>query len=401
MRHHSHRLHRLHRLHRSPLGAALAALAVLAVLTLFSAWGVARPAAAQATPATPAVGAEPLAPAAAIAVSADGTRAVTIGPDGAAWVYEFKGGKATRSATLKPKESAFNGFRALPGALAIRGTTIAIGAPDEAKGGAVYIFTYKDNAWAEVERIADDNGDQQFGRALALSDDTLAVTTLDTAGKPVVQLYGLQKDGWFQQDRLSVTEKDPVPGEAFGTALAVEGDYLLVGTDRGPDRAGAAYVFLRTSGSWSQQARLIPEDSAVGDRFGVRVALSGRTAVISAEGAAYILSRGDTGWAQRQKLAAAADEKNFAAAVAIYEPTVLIGYAGGGIIYDRQGSTTWSLVTTFPGPEGNTAFGRSVAVAKDLALFAMPGNSADPSGALTAYTRQAGKWGAAQVTPIK
>lgn len=47
-------------------------------------------------------------------------------------------------------------------------------------------------------------------------------------------------------------------------------------------RSGSAYVFVRSSGLWSQQAKLLPSDGAAGDEFGWSVAVSGGTAVVGA-----------------------------------------------------------------------------------------------------------------------
>ncbi len=44
----------------------------------------------------------------------------------------------------------------------------------------------------------------------------------------------------------------------------------------------AAYVFVKSGGAWTQQARLVPGDGAAGDGFGASVAISADTAVVGA-----------------------------------------------------------------------------------------------------------------------
>jgi hypothetical protein len=45
---------------------------------------------------------------------------------------------------------------------------------------------------------------------------------------------------------------------------------------------GAAYVFVRSGGVWSQQQKLLASDAASFDNFGSSVALSGETVVVGA-----------------------------------------------------------------------------------------------------------------------
>ncbi len=72
------------------------------------------------------------------------------------------------------------------------------------------------------------------------------------------------------------------------------------GNDDGGTDSGSAYVFTRTGGVWSQQAKLTASDLAYADYFGVSVAVSGDTAVIGAygdddggsdSGSAYVFTR--------------------------------------------------------------------------------------------------------------
>ena len=44
----------------------------------------------------------------------------------------------------------------------------------------------------------------------------------------------------------------------------------------------SAYVFTRSGGVWSEQAKVTASDTAAGDRFGESVAVSGDTAVVGA-----------------------------------------------------------------------------------------------------------------------
>ncbi len=83
----------------------------------------------------------------------------------------------------------------------------------------------------------------------------------------------------------------------FGAAVAIDGDTIVVGaygedsnatgvngnqTDNSAASSGAAYVFTRTAGVWSQQAYLKASNTELGDQFGVDVSVEGDTVVVGA-----------------------------------------------------------------------------------------------------------------------
>ena len=91
--------------------------------------------------------------------------------------------------------------------------------------------------------------------------------------------------------------------DVFGISVAVAGDTAVIGATGDDDdggNAGAAFVFLRSAGVWTEQAKLSAIDGAAPDQFGISVALEGDTVVIGAifdddsgnnSGAAYVFSR--------------------------------------------------------------------------------------------------------------
>ena len=78
---------------------------------------------------------------------------------------------------------------------------------------------------------------------------------------------------------------DAQANDYFGGSVAVSGDTAVIGAyreDTGGSYAGAAYVFTRSGGAWTQQAKLLASDAQANDYFGYSVAVSGDTAVIGA-----------------------------------------------------------------------------------------------------------------------
>ena len=86
-----------------------------------------------------------------------------------------------------------------------------------------------------------------------------------------------------QQGKL--TASDAAAFDNFAGAVAVSGNTAIVGAAGNDDAgsgSGAAYVFVRSGNSWSEQAKLTASDAAPGDNFGFSVAVSGDTVVVGA-----------------------------------------------------------------------------------------------------------------------
>ena len=90
---------------------------------------------------------------------------------------------------------------------------------------------------------------------------------------------------WTQQAKLLPDDGDE--GDYFGDRVSLDGGTALIGAycddDSGTD-SGSAYVFARTGTTWTQQAKLLPDDGDEGDYFGVSVSLSNDMIFIGAYG---------------------------------------------------------------------------------------------------------------------
>ena len=136
------------------------------------------------------------------------------------------------------------------------------------------------------------------GISVALSGDTALVgAQLDetTLGPDSGSAHVFTRTGsaWTQQQQLFPVV-GPALGEVvyyasydnFGSSVALEGDTALIGAwhdgTAGGSRAGSAYVFSRSEGSWSQHQQLSAPDGAQDDFFGTAVAVSGNAFLIGA-----------------------------------------------------------------------------------------------------------------------
>ena len=290
-------------------------------------------------------------------------------------------------------------------AISTDGSTVVVGAPHEssaARGingdaadnslynsGAVYVFVRRGDAWVQQAYVKASNAGQSdlFGMTVALSADgnTMAVSA---------------------------------PWER-SAATGVNGNQ----SDDSMPQAGAAYVFVRSGDSWSQQAYIKASNTgrpanaddplADGDQFGISLALSGDGNTIAvgaitedsaatgingnqaddsaqAAGAVYVFGRTGTTWAQQAYVKSsnieAADLFGYRVSLSRDGNTlVAAGYdedgAGRGVnvdqgngrngsgalyVFNRTGGT-WAQSAYLKGSrsEGNDALGFSIAISGD------------------------------------
>jgi hypothetical protein len=138
------------------------------------------------------------------------------------------------------------------------------------------------------------------------------------------------------QETQRVTSRDGALGDAFGVSVALDGNRALIGADQATWGPGSAYVFLRSGALWVEEQKLVSSDGGFDDRFGGSVGLDGDTAVVGAklaevdgndhQGAVYVFERVDGAWIEQQKLIAADGAKQdiFGTAVAIEGDTVMV-----------------------------------------------------------------------------
>ena len=230
-------------------------------------------------------------------------------------------------------------------------------APD---AGATYVFVRNGTAWTQQAYLkASQAGDTAFGFSVAISGDTAVVGNEAPSGAAYV--FVRTGSTWTQQTLLTASNAET--GDFFGGSVAISGDTVVVGaqleasaatgingneSDNSATNAGAAYVFVRNGTTWTQQAYLKASNTEAFDRFGIRAAISGDTAVIGAigedsaatgingnqsdnsatdAGAAYVFVRSGSTWTQQAYLKAsnAGAFDDFGYSVAISGGAAVIG----------------------------------------------------------------------------
>jgi hypothetical protein len=277
----------------------------------------------------------------AVSSPSEASAAIGIGGDqndntatdsGAVYVFTRSTGVWTQQAYIKASSSGANDAFGISVALADDGNTLAVGAGGEDSGttgvgstpdetalgaGAVYVFTRSTGVWAQQAYVKASNTEasDQFGYSIALSgdgntlaggaytEDSAAIgidgdqtdNTADSSG--AVYVFTRSTGIWSQQAYVKASNSEA--GDNFGIsslALSSDGNMLAVSspseasnslginggvTDNSALWSGAAYLFARNGGVWSQQAYIKAPNTEAEDRFGQSVALAGDGSVLA------------------------------------------------------------------------------------------------------------------------
>jgi hypothetical protein len=179
-------------------------------------------------------------------------------------------------------------------AVAIDGDVIVIGArDDEDLGnwcGSAYVFERdQDGDWVEVAKLlADDGGPMHsFGESVGVNGATALIGAPMANGQETHTgaAYIFQRDSrgtWTQATKL--TAADGEISDSFGCSVALTVGVGIVGArwdNTHQQDTGSAYVFVQNyHTSWSQVAKLVPEDADAGDRSASGVSADGTIALI-------------------------------------------------------------------------------------------------------------------------
>jgi hypothetical protein len=380
-------------------------------------------------------------------VALDGNRAVlgapfddtSAGTDvGAAYVFLRSGTTWTREAKLVVAEGK-SGDR-IGVSVAISGGTVVLGArtadlPGATDSGCAYVFTAA-SLWAQEAKLqaSDAFTGDNFGVSVAISGNTAIVgaNRCDTAnGVDAGAAYVFERVGtvWSGTTkltaRLSSGATDEGAGDQFGGDVALNLNTAVIGSQHddhsGHTDAGSAYVFFRSSGSWTMQQKLTDVSPFSDDLFGFSVAIEGDQVIVGSvlaeevgtpfeAGVALIYTRVAGIWGAPTKLLAPspAFNDNFGSSVAISGSTALVGAVtrdvpgksdvGSAFVYVRSG-TIWSptpqaTLIASDGASGDE-FAISVALSADTALIgarSADGPAGANSGAGYVYSRVSGVW---------
>lgn len=298
--------------------------------------------------------------------------------------------------------------------LAADASTLLIGTPaGNSSTGTVYIYQRDESGnWSERSRLSADDGAESdaFGTSLLLTEEVAIVAaTAQNEGTGAVYVFQRGSDGsWSQHSKL--VGSDVQAGAAFGSALAIEGNVLLVGAPQKDEGTGAVYIFRQdASGTWTEEGKLETFGLSKGIFYGSTLAMQDGVALVGAprfnqrEGAVYVFQY-DTeneAWMSQTRLAPFTAQRfgQFGAAISFDGSEVLIGASGDarlGSIYtfrrDQRGNWIGAIKRTSPRLTGRASFGSALALKGDLAVVGATGIDSGEGAALIFERDDQGRW---------
>lgn len=242
--------------------------------------------------------------------------------------------------------------------------------------------------------------DSEFGTALSLSNDgntAIIGAPYDVVDIGAALIYTLTPCGWEVAAKLVGTGGVQGTMQGYSVDISADGTVAVIGAPKDNNWVGAAWVFVKSGGTWAQVKKLTPADASGEAQFGSSVAIAGdgNTIIIGGEGdndalgAAWVFRYSANQWAQDgAKLVGSSiihsTNPNFYARqgrsvdISADGTTVIVGASGhqagrgAAIIYTRSGN--WSETYMLFGNTGNR-LGYAVALSGDglTALIGTPG----------------------------
>ncbi len=235
---------------------------------------------------------------------------------GSIYVYSINGVDWTEEAKLVANDEQVGSL--FGASVAVHANTIVSGASDDdhsgISAGSAYVFSDLGAGWVQTQKLtaSDASMDDRYGSSVDVFGDRIVVGAYGaddaTVGLGTGAAYVYEKIGGTWTEVQKLTASQPTAGALFGQRVRIHQDTIVVGAVFGEGNepfSGAAYVFERQpDGTWVETAKLTADDGAETDMFGASVAVHGDTIlagawqVDGAAGRAYVFKKLPGGWTQ-------------------------------------------------------------------------------------------------------
>ncbi|MGE5432136.1 MAG: WD40 repeat domain-containing protein, partial [Syntrophomonadaceae bacterium] len=259
-----------------------------------------------------------------VAISADGNTAIVGGYAdnniGAAWIFVRQNGVWTQQGSkLVGTGAAGSAHQGYSVGISGDGNTVIIGGyTDNSNIGAAWIFTRSGGVWTQQgSKLVGTGaaGSSLQGSSVALSSDgntAIVGGSNDNNRNGAAWVFTRSSGVWTQQgSKLVSTDVTGTAGLGTAVSLSGDGNTAIVGGAYYSNSTGGAWIFTRSGGVWTQQgSRLVGTGAAANDLLGVSADISadGNTAIIGGQGnngrvgAAWIFTRAGGTWTQQSKI---------------------------------------------------------------------------------------------------
>ncbi len=301
-------------------------------------------------------------------------------------------------------------------AVSADGNTAIVGAPsDNNSVGAAWVYTRNNSVWVQQGNKLVGTGNvgaskQGFSVALSADGNTAIMggegDDADGSGDVVGAAWIFTRSGgtWSQQgNKLVGTGWSISAAQGWSVALSADGNTAIVG-GIADGAVGAAWIFTRSAGTWSQQGSKLVGDGGIEEAYAVALSADGNTAIMSGSantGAAWIFVRNGVTWSQQGSMLVDAAEGNqvpTSVSLSADGNTAIVGGFNGGVsgafVYTRS-SNTWTEQGSIQAGNGTSTASESTSVSLsadgNTAIVSGTTNSGQ-QGAAWIYTRSGGTW---------
>ncbi len=311
---------------------------------------------------------------------------------GHAWIFNTKTGKVLKLTSPNAITGGQFGY-----SVAISGTTVLVGAPDETAGGntgAGNAYTFSATSGALISSFSSPSiqSDEEFGYAVAITGVTAVI------GAPFETADGFLSAGhaWIinttTDASIKLTSYSPQTEGFFGFSVAIDAATVVVGAPAesyfGFATAGNVYTFV--TGNGTLRSIISSTDPTAGGAFGRSVAIHGAMAAAGAPGeeaggnvgAGHVYTFNAVTGLNFVQYASPSIESNesFGYSVALNATALLVGTPDETALGDADAGHAWSFITktavatdlVSPNAATDGGFGYSVAADGAKAVVGAP-----------------------------
>ncbi|MDJ0733738.1 MAG: hypothetical protein QNJ47_06550 [Nostocaceae cyanobacterium] len=222
-------------------------------------------------------------------------------------------------------------------AIAVWKNTLVVGAARETRDGKAHVFVWDGSDWREQAELIHSRSttDDAFGHAVAIHADIIVVGA-PYENRKAGAAYVFQRHGKTWQQVTKLTASDAQAGALFSYgAVSIDGDTIAIGAVDDDGRRGAVYIFQKHQQNWVQQTKLVDPEGERGSRFGYRLKIQGNTLAIGydildiyrgihGQGRVHIFQQKNNHW-QSRILRPLEPSRFFGHAVSLSENLLVVG----------------------------------------------------------------------------
>lgn len=322
--------------------------------------------------------------------------------------------------------------------VSISGNNIVVSAQhDDDNGvwsGSAYVFSMPVSGWenmTEVSKLTASDGaiSDSFGYDVDIAGDNIIIGAYKNNGTEVnsgsVYSYSKPTGGWTEisvEQKLNAEIVESFYEGYYGSSVAIDGDYAVIGATGYKGSKGCAYVLHNTGTAWETQAILTSSNGESNDHYGSAVSISGNTIVVGnyhkerssslMAGLVYVYVKPETGWEDMTQTAMlmASDYTSydyFGKSVSISGDYIVVGATGdddngnqsGSAYLFKKSDVGWSnMIQTakLKPSDGSDSdhFGQSVSISGDYIVVGSPDDddNGDQSGSAYIFKKPTDGW---------